>query len=118
MKELVYEKKGAMAGFAVHEMITLIAGIGVIVLVFIFVGVLGGSAYQSTESEISSISNETIKGYITDAIASSFKGLKSTGNYIPIVALALIIALILGLIMGITGAVGTSPTPGGGTTVL
>lgn len=118
MKELVYEKKGAMAGFTVQEMITLIAGIGVIVLVFIFVGVLGGSAYQNTESDINSISNTTIKTYIQDAIASSFKGLKTTGNYIPIMALAVIISLILSLILGATGALGLGVESRGGSTVL
>ncbi len=118
MKELVYEKKGAMAGMTVNEMITLIAGIGVIVLIFIFVGVLGGSAYQNTESDINSINNSTIKGYILDAIGSSFKGLKTTGNYIPIIALAVIIALILSLVLGIAGVTGGGVAPERGATVL
>jgi len=119
MKELVYEKKGAMAGMTVQEMIALVAGIGVIVLVFIFGGVLGGSAYQNTESDINSINNSTIKGYIQDAIGASFKGLKTTGNYIPIIALAVIISLILGLVLGITGAAGgEAVAPEKGATVL
>ena len=117
--KVVYEKKGAVAGLTVGEMITLITGIGVIVLVFIFVGVLGGSAYQNTESDISSISNATIKGYVQDSIASAFKGLKTTGNYIPIMALAVIITLILGLVLGTVGMTGLGVAgQGQGGTVL
>ncbi len=42
-----------------------------------------------------------IRGYIKDAITASFKAQKTTGNYIPLIVLAVIISLVLFLILGI-----------------
>jgi len=46
--------------------------------------------------------NPTIEGNITGAIQTSFTSLKTTGDYLPIVVLAVIIFIILGMVMTMT----------------
>jgi len=85
-------------GAETGAMVTLIIGVGVCVLLLIFVGVLGGQAFSLTEPSIAAISNTTIQGYIIDSIASGFKSLSTVGQYLPLVVLAVIISLIIALI--------------------
>jgi hypothetical protein len=100
MKEL-YKKKGQTMG-SVGAIIGLITGIGVSVMVLIFVGVLAGQTYQLTESKIDAITNDTVKTYVKDSIVSGFSALKTTGDYLPIIVLAVIIAIVLSLVLGLT----------------
>jgi hypothetical protein len=95
-----YNKKGQVG--AVGAIITLVVGMGVAVLLLIFVGTLGGQTYQLTESKITAITNTTIRGYVTDSIASGFSALKTVSDYLPIVGLAVIIAVVLALVLGFT----------------
>jgi len=99
MKEkLVYRKKGQIQQ-NVGAVIFLIMGVGVATLVLIFTGVLGGQVYSQVEPDINAINDTTIQGYVKDAITSGFKSLKVTGNYLPIIVLAVIIFIVLGLVM-------------------
>lgn len=101
------------AGGAVTNIVALIVGMGVAVLLLIFVGALGGQTYNLVEPDIDNISDADIKASIKAGIKSSFSALEQTGGYLPIVALAVIIFLVLGLVLGF-GAIGT----GGGRTAL
>lgn len=103
-KEL-YEKKGQMGG-AVGAIIYLITGIGVAVLVLIFVGVLGGQTYELVEADITAITNETVEASVRNAIVSGFSSLEQTGEYMPIIVLAVVISLILGLVLGFSSITG------------
>ncbi len=96
--KLVYEKRGTVE-VSMGAIILLITGIGVATLVLIFVGVLGGQVYSQVEPDINAINDSTIQGYIKDGIASGFKSLKVTGNYLPIVVMAIIIFIVLALVM-------------------
>jgi len=98
----LYEKKGQMAGGAVGAIITLIVGIGVSVLVLIFVGALGGQTYNLVEPDILNISDATIRGSVTNGITSGFDALEQTGSYLPLIVLAVVIALVLTLVLGFT----------------
>lgn len=100
--ESLYKKKGQMLG-AVQAVIALIAGVGVAVLVLIFVGSLGGQTYELVETDIDAITNETIREHIKSAITSGFAALESTGSYLPIIVLAIVIALVLALVLSMTG---------------
>jgi len=100
-KEL-YKKEGQMLG-AVQAVIALIAGVGVSVLVLIFVGALGGQTYNLVEPKIDNISDAEIKADIKSGIKSGFSALKQTGDYLPIIVLAIVIALVLALVLGMTG---------------
>jgi hypothetical protein len=104
-EEILYEKEGYVQD-NIAAIIILIVGVGVSALVLIFVSVLSGQTYSLTESDIESIGNETIRNYTKEGIVSSFQALKSTGQYLPIVVLAVIITIILGLIIGLTGGMG------------
>lgn len=97
----LYKKEG-QAGMAVGSIITLIVGVGVAVLVLIFVGSLGGQTYELVEADIDAISNTTIKTSVKNSIVSGFEALEQTGDYLPIVVLAVIIALVLALVLGFT----------------
>jgi len=99
----VFEKDGVVEE-NVNALTTLIMGVGVATMVLIFVGVLGGQVYSQTQADIDNISDNVTKGYITDAIQSGFKALKTTGNYMPIVVLAVIIFVVLGLVLSLNRA--------------
>lgn len=100
MQKELYEKKGQSG--AVGAIITLVVGMGVAVLLLIFVGTLGGQTFQLTESKIDAITNTTIKNYVKDSVVSGFSALKTVSDYLPIVGLAVIIAVVLSLILGFT----------------
>jgi len=100
MEEL-YEKSGQSAG-AVGAIIMLIVGIGVSVMVLIFIGALGGQTYNLVEEDIDNISDATIKASVKSGITSGFEALEQTGNYLPIIVLAVVISLVLTLVLGFT----------------
>lgn len=97
----MYKKKGQSFG-AVGAVITLIVGVGVSVLVLIFVGTLGGQTYELVEDDIDAITNTTIQTHIKNGIVSGFSALEQTGDYLPIIVLAVVIALVLALVLGFT----------------
>lgn len=102
--EFEYEAEGYVTE-NVGAIVFLIVGVGIATLVLIFVGVLGGQVYQQVEADIDAITNTTIKNYIKDSIISGFKALDTTGSYLPIVVLAVIIFVVLSIVMGL-GAFG------------
>lgn len=88
---------------AVQAVIALIAGVGVSTLVLIFVGALGGQTYNLVEPDLDSINDTDIKTDVKDGIKSGFSALKQTGDYLPIIVLAIVISLVLALVLGMTG---------------
>jgi flagellar biosynthesis protein FlhB len=96
-----YKKKGQTMG-SVGAIIGLITGIGVSVMVLIFVGVLAGQTYQMSEANIDAITNTTIRSHVKGSIISGFSALETTGDYLPIIVLAVIIAIVLSLVLGLT----------------
>ena len=99
-KEPVYEKEGAVQE-NVGAMIVLIMGVSIAVLVLIFTSVMSAQVYTQVEPDINNINNTVIKDYVQGSIESGFKAYKTTGNYLPILVLAVIIFVILGLIMSL-----------------
>lgn len=43
-----------------------------------------------------------VREYVKDGIVSGFSALKQTGDYLPIIVLAVIIAVVLALVLGFT----------------
>ncbi len=101
MAEEKYMKKGQAAG-AVGQVITLIVGVGVSVLVLIFVGALGGQTYNLVEDDINAINDTDIRGSVDNSIKSGFDALEQTGDYLPIIVLAVVISLVLVLVLSFT----------------
>lgn len=97
-----YELEGQMSG-AVGSMIVMIVGVGVSVLVLIFVGALGGQTFNLVEPDIDAITNTTVKEHVKQSIISGFSALEQTGDYLPIIVLAVVIALVLALVLGFSG---------------
>lgn len=183
----LYEKKGNIDS-TVGAVITLIVGVGVSILVLIFVGTLGGQAYTLTEPKIETLAgdvvNETftpnnltgvtltndnivnasikivngsntvslknfdlsaanlragrmnlsldhahfnsstlnityshgdadVENAIKHSIRSGFSGLEQTGDYLPIIVLAVIISLVLFLVLGMGMGYGGGSNKGG-----
>jgi len=101
MEKPLYTKKGQNFG-AVGAIITLIVGVGVSVLILIFVGALGGQTYNLVEPDLDNISDATIKTSVKSGITSGFQALEQTGDYLPIIVLAVVISLVLALVLGFT----------------
>jgi len=104
--KMLYEKKGQQG--TVGAVVGLIVGVGVAVLVLIFVGVLGGQAYNIAEADIDNISDATIRGHIDGAVTSGFEALEDTGDYLPLIVLGIVIFLVLGLVLGMSSLGGGS----------
>lgn len=96
----LYKKKGQVA--VVGSIVTLIVGVGVGVLVLIFVGALGGQTYNLVEDDINAINNSDIQTSVMKGIKSGFEALEQTGNYMPIIVLAVVIGLVLTIVLGFT----------------
>ena len=178
MKDNLYKKEG-MAQGAVGAIITLIVGVGVAVLVLIFVGALGGQTYNLVESDIQElygvVTNDTftasssayvsltndnintaglyfhnatsgalinsenftinyadgavkstalwngkslfanytygdleVQDNVKNSIKSGFEALEQTGDYIPIIVLAVVISLVLFLVLSMMNFGGMS----------
>jgi hypothetical protein len=98
---MLYHKKGQVQN-AVGAIITLIVGVGVAVLVLIFVGSLGGQSFNLVEEDIDDITSTTVSDSVKNGIISGFEALEQTGDYMPIIVLAVVISLVLMLILGFT----------------
>ncbi len=168
-----YELEG-QTSMVVNDIILLITGIGVSVLILIFIGVLGGATYNIVEPDIDALGgsqgnvtglalngteislgqtsihgdslvirnntgdlyshanytvdfeggtwelwgnttsengtvffsydfgNTNITNAIKGSIVSSFTALETTGDFLPIIVLAVIIAIVLSLVLGFT----------------
>ena len=107
-----FRKKGQV-GASVGAILTLIMGVGIAILVLIFTSVMSAQVYQNVESDINAINDSTTKGYVLNANESGFQAYETTGNYMPILVLAVIITIVLGLILSV-GRVGVIGGAGGG----
>lgn len=96
-----FEVSGQAQG-AVGAIITLVVGVAVATLILIFVGALGGQTYNLVEPDINSINNTTIQNSVKNSIGSGFEALEQTGDYMPIIVLAVIISVVLALVLGFT----------------
>jgi len=108
---ILKNKRGVLGG-VMGNVVGLIVGVGIATLVMIMVGVLGGQAYQLTESKITAISNTTIRATITDSIGQGFVALQTAAQYLPLIILAVVIAIVLALVLGM-GVMGGGQQGGG-----
>lgn len=174
----LYKKEGQQSSMTIGAIVTLVAGVGVAVLVLIFVGSIGGQTYNLLEDDIDDIANNVVssesftallnetqqlnhgliqsntltifnatdgttrglgnftidydagrlllnayadtvgnnsvlaanytwgaaevRNSVKAGIVSSFDALEKTGDYVPLVVLAIIIALVLSIVLGFT----------------
>lgn len=99
---------------AVMSVILLIVGFAVAGLLFTFTMVLGGQTFELVEDDIDAITNTTIKDAIKAGIISNFEAQQQIGDYMPIIALAIIITIVIGLIIGGIAARFMTPAMGFG----
>jgi len=93
----MYEKKGAMGA---GDLTAIGLGVGVTIVVIVFMGLFAGSIYQSLEADITAITNTTIQTSVTDSSESAFSALEKFSDLLPIVVLAIMFAVALGVIVG------------------
>lgn len=113
----MYQKKGQMRG-NVSNIVGLVVGVGVASLVIIFIGALGGQTYNQVQGKIcdlnqaasdgngggeqgctEGIGNYNIALDIREGIQSSFGAISTSGQYLPIIVLAVVIFVVLGLVV-------------------
>ena len=111
---MAYEEKGQVANIS-GLLISLAIGIGVFVIINVFMGTLGGETYSLVEDDILALGDnnaststygDNISGYIQDSVAGSFEGMKTLGEYTPLIVLSVVIFLVLILVTQFTGTVG------------
>jgi hypothetical protein len=108
MKQIFEKLKAARQSFTekgfvtdtVAAMQSLFVGLGVIVLTVILVGVLGGKAYNTVQSDITGITEGNIKADVNAAIVNGFEGLNQGSTFLPLIVLAVVFGLILVIIGG------------------
>jgi hypothetical protein len=98
-QENEYKVEGQVTD-GVQAIVTLIIGVGVGTLVLIFVSVLGGQTYSQTATQLLSLNSTDPMAYnnVTAAIRQGFVSLNTTGSYMPIIVLAVIIFIVLTLV--------------------
>ena len=114
--EVLYEESGFMQQ-SMGSILSLVVTMGIVIVIYILMGVITGSTYQLTEADIDSISNGTVKGYLKDGMIKGFQGYKQLGTYQPLLVLSLVLGVIILVIMtvaGATGAMGGGYGRGGG----
>ena len=94
-----FEERGQVTN-VVGAMQALFVGLGVIVLTVILVGVLGGKAYNTVQTDIAAISEGNIKSDVNAAIVNGFEGLNQGSTFLPLIVLAVVFGLILAIIGG------------------
>jgi archaellum biogenesis protein FlaJ (TadC family) len=109
-KNSLRKNNAAQTAGAVMAVIILIVGFAVAGLLFTFTQVLSGQTYNLVEDDIDAINNTTIKNAIKTGIISNFEAQQQIGDYMPIIALAIIITIIISLIIG--GIASKFITPG------
>ena len=109
-----YEKKGQAAMGAVAAIIILMVGSVIVTIVTVFGGAIAGTAYQVSETQINSITNTNVSGYIKDSAVESFKAMKNNSSYNTLVFLGVIVFIVLGLIMSLMTFTSGGMTRGGG----
>jgi len=121
MQDIEYKEEGVVSE-TISAMISLFIGIGVIVMVIILVGVIGGKAYSTTQTDVQAIAVDTNTLYadrngttggeivqdINSSILSAFSGLGDAAGFLGIIILALVFFLVLILL-----ATGMQPFGGG-----
>lgn len=95
----IKESGQVAAAQSVQAMIILIVGVSIAVLIMIFVGALSGQTYNLVEPDINAINDTTIQTSVKSSITSGFEALEQTGNYLPLLVLAVITALVIGLVL-------------------
>jgi flagellar biosynthesis protein FlhB len=99
METPLYEEEGQAQ---VGGLVGMVVLVGVAILVLIFVGALGGQTYNLVEADLNAINDSDIQASVKGGIVSSFKALETTGDYMPIVVVALIIGIVLSVVLGFT----------------
>ena len=94
-----FEKCGQVGG-QIGMVIQLIVGVGIAALVLIFVGTMGGQTYNLVEADLDAISDGNIQASVKSGISSGFEALETTGDYLPLIVLAVVISIVLALVLG------------------
>ena len=66
-----YKKEGQMANGAVTTIITLVVGVGVAILVLVFVGSLGGQTYNLVEPDLIKLGSTNVSGEVLNLSQST-----------------------------------------------
>lgn len=85
---------------AVNAVIMLVVGAAVASMVLMLTSVMSGQAYSITEPQITAITNATIESKVRQAAVSGFDAQVQTGQYLPLIVLAIVIFIVLSLVTG------------------
>ena len=108
-----FEKEG-FVGNQIGMVIELIVGVGVAALVLIFVGTMGGQTYNMVDGDLcdlntgglgeqgctDGIADYNIGSSVRSGITSGFEALETSGDYLPLIVLAVVISIVLALVLG------------------
>lgn len=101
LKKFLENKRGIATG----DLVGLFLSVGVLIIVFILIGVLGGKMYNTTQADINAISDTTIKNNVTSAIQNSFLALKDSSSFVTIIVLTIVMGVVIYVLLGSVGGV-------------
>lgn len=100
MKYENFKVKGQAVG-AMSAALGLVVTVGIAVVIHTFIGTLSGQTFELVESDIDAITNTTIKTYVKEGIAEGFNAYAKTGQYLPLIVLAVVIGVVITVVLGI-----------------
>jgi len=100
-----YMKEG-FVGESVAAVITLFVGMVVVSIVIVFGSSLSAKAYVLQEDDIAAITNSTIRQAVSNSVLSGFEAQEQTADFVPLVAMAIVVVLVLALLLSIPGVSG------------
>lgn len=110
MKKL-FSKKGQAMNMSF--VLTFVVIMGVATVLTVLTSVISAKTYVISQSDIGSISDATISGYVNDTIEAGFEASKTGNEFLPIMYIGFVMAIVIGLIFSVM-AVTTMGARGGG----
>lgn len=95
-----YKLKGALMNGVFETVLGLILIGTVGTVLSVFGGALSGQVYNTAQTQISGITNSTIKGSVESAILASFQAQEQNAEFQPLLYLALIMGVVIAVILG------------------
>lgn len=95
-----YSKKGFVQG-SIQALILLVVGLAVLTLITIVSSTTSAKVYSNFQDDILLITSTQVKQDVNDAILAGFAATTDTMEFVPTVALVIMVGLIMAIFIGV-----------------